>query len=61
MRLSVRGGTKAAPSPWRRAGGGDAGRSNVVSWDGAMKAVSALSMRTAALAVGGFEGRGQTW
>src|SRR5271166_191233 len=55
MRASVRGGTKAAPSPWRKAGGGEAGRSNVVNWDGRTKAVSALSMRTGVLAVGGFE------
>src|SRR5271165_1267293 len=58
MRLRVRGGVEPAPLPMRRAGRGDAARSKVVSWDGAMKAVPALSTRTSALALKRLERAG---
>src|SRR5208283_1000202 len=51
MRSSVRGGRAVAPSPLRKAEGGEAGRSKVVSRGGATKAVPTVSTRTVALAI----------
>src|SRR5208337_2362709 len=59
MRSSVRGGRAAAPSPLRKAEGGEAGRSKVVSCGGATKAVPTVSTRAVALAIERSEaGRG---
>jgi hypothetical protein len=54
MRLRGRSGIEPARWSMRKPGKDEPGRSKVVRWDGAMKAVAALSMRAAALAVGGF-------
>lgn len=48
MRVNERGGTKLAPSPLRKAGGGDAWRSKVVRGVGGAQAVSAGPTRMAA-------------